>query len=50
MVLRTLLFALAAYGIAIVIAVCVALIVKGIGLVVSRGEKGAEAENAKQET
>ena len=44
MELHPLLFALIAYGIAVVIALCVAVIIKLIGLTVRRGEKGAAAE------
>ena len=44
--LHPLWFAVITYGIAIVIAVCVAVIIKLIALTVRRGEKGAaEAEN-----
>ena len=37
------LFALIAYGIAVVIALCVTVIIKVIALTVRRGEKGAAA-------
>ncbi|MFQ5997177.1 MAG: hypothetical protein ACE5KP_06100 [Dehalococcoidales bacterium] len=43
MVVKSLIFALIAYGIAMLIALCVALIIKGIALVVQRGGKGAAA-------
>jgi hypothetical protein len=44
MELHPLLFAVIAYGIAVVIALCVAIIIKLIALTVRRGEKGAAAE------
>jgi len=43
MVLNSLIFALIAYGVAIIIALCVALIIKGIALIVQRGGKSAAA-------
>ena len=43
MELHPLLFAVIAYGIAVVIALCVALIIKIIVLAVRRNEKGAAA-------
>ena len=46
MVVKSLIFALIAYGIAMLIALCVALIVKGIALVVQRGGKGPAAKSA----
>ena len=49
MVLNSLLFALIAYGIMLVIALCVAAIIKGIALVVQRGGKPAAASPEKQE-
>ena len=50
MVINSLIFALIAYGIAILIALCVALIIKGIALVVQRGGKSAAADSAKPES
>lgn len=50
MVINSLIFALIAYGVAILIALCVALIIKFIALIVQRGEKGAAAGSAKQES
>ncbi|MFQ6121684.1 MAG: hypothetical protein ACE5LA_01315 [Dehalococcoidales bacterium] len=50
MVINSLLFALLAYGVAIIIAICVALIIKFIGLIVQRGGKRADAGSAKQES
>jgi len=49
MVLNSLLFAFIAYGIMMVIAACVAAIIKGIALVVQRGGKRAAAGTDKQE-
>jgi len=49
MVLNSLLFAFIAYGIMMVIALCVAFIIKGIALVVQRGGRGAAGGTAKQE-
>jgi hypothetical protein len=43
MVLNSLLFAFIAYGIMMVIAGCVAAIIKGIALIVQRGGKKAAA-------
>ncbi len=39
-----------AYGVAIIIAVCVALLIKLIALIVQRGAKSAAAGSAKQES
>ena len=52
MVVNSLIFALIAYGIAMIIALCVALIIKGIALVVQRGGKSAAAaaDSAKPES
>jgi len=50
MVINSLIFALIAYGIAMLIALCVALIIKGIALVVQRGGKSAAADSAKPES
>jgi hypothetical protein len=50
MVLKSFIFALIAYGIAMLIALCVALIVKGIALIVQRGGKSTAAESAQQES
>jgi len=50
MVVKSLIFALGAYGIAMLIALCVALIIKLISLVVQRGGKGAAVDSAKQES
>ena len=50
MVIKALVFALIAYGIAIAVAVCVALIIKGIALVLQKGEKRAAAGSANQES
>jgi len=49
MVLNSLLFAFIAYGIMMVIALCVAAIIKGIALVVQRGGKSAAAGTEKKE-
>jgi hypothetical protein len=49
MVLNSLIFAFIAYGIMMVIALCVAVIIKGIALVVQRGGKGAAASTEKKE-
>jgi len=48
--MNPILFALATYGIAIVIAACVALIIKSIALVIQRGDKNAKANGAKKES
>ena len=48
MVIKSLVFALIAYGFAIVIAFLVALIVKGIAIVVQRGGKSATAGKSKE--
>jgi hypothetical protein len=50
MVLKSFIFALIAYGIAMLIALCVALIIKGIALIVQRGGKSAAAKSAQQES
>jgi hypothetical protein len=50
MVLNSFIFALIAYGIAMLIALCVALIVKGIAVVVQRGGKSPAAKSAQQES
>lgn len=50
MVVKSLIFALIAYGIAMIIALCVALIVKGIAIIVQRGGKSAAADSAKEES
>ncbi|MFC1931257.1 hypothetical protein ACFLXJ_03555 [Chloroflexota bacterium] len=55
MVFDSFIFSLLAYGVAIIIALCVAFMVKGIALVVQRGGKGAAAKSttadgAKQES
>ncbi|MBL7126654.1 MAG: hypothetical protein ISS58_05560 [Dehalococcoidales bacterium] len=49
MVLNSLLFAFIAYGIMMVIALCVAAIIKGIALIVQRGGKRATAGTDKTE-
>jgi len=49
MVLNSLLFALIAYAIMMVIALCVATIIKGIALVVQRGSKSTAAAASKKE-
>ena len=48
MVVKSLVFALITYGFAIVIAFCVALIVKGIALFVQKGGKDAAADNVEE--
>ena len=48
--MNSILFVLATYGMAIVIAACVALIIKCIALIVQRGDKSAKADGAKQES
>ena len=48
MVLNSLIFAFIAYGIMMVIALCVAAIIKGIALVVMRGGKSAAASTGKK--
>ncbi|MDP6577394.1 MAG: hypothetical protein QGI95_02260 [Dehalococcoidales bacterium] len=50
MVLNSLIFALIAYGIAMVIALCVALTIKLIAIVVRRGDKLAAASSALPES
>lgn len=50
MVIQSIIFALIAYGIAMVIALFVALIIKCISVVVQRGGKGAAADSAKPES
>ena len=50
MVFDSFIFALLAYGVAIIIAVCVALMIKGIALIVQRGGKSPAADGAKQES
>ena len=50
MVLNSLIFALIAYGIAMVIALLVALIIKGIALIVQRGGTSATADSAKADS
>ena len=50
MVLKTFAFALIAYGIAMLIALCVALIIKGIALIVQRGGKSTAAKSAQQKS
>ncbi|MEE9399830.1 MAG: hypothetical protein V3V23_06135 [Dehalococcoidales bacterium] len=50
MVLESIIFALIAYGIAMVISLFVALMIKGIALVVQRGEKSAAANSTTQES
>jgi len=49
MVLNSLIFAFIAYGIMMVIALCVAAIIKGIALVVQRVGKPAAASTDKKE-
>ena len=49
MVLNSLFFAFIAYGIMMVIALCVAAIIKGIAFVVQRGAKRAAGGTDKQE-
>jgi len=44
MVINSLTFAFIAYGIMMVIALCVAAIIKGVALVVQRGGKGAPTD------
>jgi len=44
--LKSLLFVLVAYGIAIVISLSVAFLIKVIALIVQRGEKGAATKGA----
>ncbi len=50
MVVNSLIFALGAYGIAVIIALCVALMIKFIALIVQRGGKSAAADSAKEES
>jgi hypothetical protein len=50
MELHPLLFALIAYGIAIIIAFCVAVIIKLIALIVRRGRKSVPAASPKKES
>jgi len=50
MILKSFIFALIAYGIAMFIALCVALIIKGIALIVQRGGKSPAAKSAPQES
>lgn len=46
MIVKSLVFAFIAYGIAMLIALCIALIIKGIALIVQRGGKGAAAASS----
>ena len=46
MVLRTIIFALIAYGLTAVIAFLVAVVIKLIALIVQRGNNNATADNA----
>ncbi len=46
MILRAIIFALAAYGLTAVIAFFVAVVIKVIALIVQRGDKKAAANNA----
>ncbi len=46
MILRAIIFALAAYGLTAVIAVMVAVVIKLIALIVQRGNNKATADNA----
>ena len=48
MVMKSLIFALVAYGFAIGIAFCVALIIKTVALVVQRGERKATKQKPKE--
>ncbi len=48
--MNPILFALVAYGIAMIIAACVALIIKIIALVIQREDKSDKATGAKQES
>ena len=50
MVLNSLIFALMAYGVAIVIAVCVAFIIKFIALIVQRGGKSAATGSSEEKS
>lgn len=50
MIVKSLIFALIAYGIAMLIALCVSLIIKGIALIVQRGGKSAAAASGKEES
>ncbi|HEY82374.1 MAG TPA: hypothetical protein G4O01_03680 [Dehalococcoidia bacterium] len=50
MVVKSIIFALIAYGIAMLIALCVALIIKVVALIVQRGGKAAAADSAQQES
>ena len=50
MVFDSFIFALIAYGIAMLIALCVALMIKGIALIVQRGGKSTAAKSAQQES
>ena len=47
MVLKSIIFALAAYGLTAVIAFLVAVMIKFIARIVQRGENNAAADNAK---
>lgn len=46
MILRSIIFALATYGLTAVIAVMVAVVIKLIALIVQRGDNKATADNA----
>ncbi len=46
MILRSIIFALATYGLMAVIAVMVAVVIKLIALIVQRGNNNATADNA----
>ena len=50
MELNPFLFAVIAYGVAIIIALCVAFIIKIIVLIVRREGKGAVADNAQEDS
>ncbi len=50
MVLKSLVFALMAYGIAMIIALLVSLMIKSIALIVQRGGKNDAANSAQQKS
>lgn len=50
MVLNSFIFALMAYGVAIVIAACVAFMIKFIALIVQRGEKSAATGSSEEKS
>ena len=48
MVIKSLVFALIVYGIAVIITMCVAFIVKGIALILQKGGKSVDTRGTNQ--